>query len=240
MTTQTLHAAGTGTGAMPRVNLMPPEIAEAARLRQIQVGLAGAVLAAIAISGLLYYHEHQGVAAAKQRLAQAQEQNTTLQTQLNGLSPVQQTFDAVQARQAMLSTAMGGEVRWSFILNDLSFRMPSNVWLTSMQVGSATPTPASGPVSATVPGTTSAASAVVPIGSISFSGVGFRHDDVAAWLDALAKERSFQNPVFSSSSETTIGSRKVVDFSSQVTVTSLALSGRYTAQPSGATGTTTP
>jgi Tfp pilus assembly protein PilN len=236
VTTQTVQAVGTTT--MPRVNLMPPEIAEAARFRQVQMGLAGAVAAAVAIAGFLYYHEHQGVAAAKQQLQTAQQQNSALQQKLNSLSPVQQTFDAVQAREAMLSTAMGSEVRWSFILNDLSFRMPSNVWLTSMQVGQAQGAAAAAPVTSSLPGTATTPVAV-PIASISFSGVGFRHDDVAAWLDAMAKEKSFSDPIFTNSAESTIGARKVVTFGSQVTVTSLALSGRYTMPAASATGATT-
>ena len=33
----------------------------------------------------------------------------------------------------MLQQAMGQEVLWSYVLNDLSLRIPSNVWLTGVQ-----------------------------------------------------------------------------------------------------------
>jgi Tfp pilus assembly protein PilN len=55
-----------------------------------------------------------------------------------------------------------------------------------------------------------------------------RHDDVARWLDALSRLKGFANPTFSSSTETAIGSRSVVNFGSQADVTAAALSNRYT------------
>jgi len=39
----------TGAPEMPRVNLMPPEIAEAARFRRFQLAMGGAVVGAVAV-----------------------------------------------------------------------------------------------------------------------------------------------------------------------------------------------
>lgn len=243
MTTQTVQSAGTGT--MPRVNLMPPEIAEAARFKQIQAGLGAAVVGALVISGLLYMHERSGVSDAKQALASAQQTNASLQVKLHSLDAVKETFAAVQARQSMLATAMGSEVRWSFILNDLSFRMPANVWLTGLSVSQTPPAAAvtAGPSTLNSTAGAAAAPVAVPIGTITFDGVGFKHDDVAAWLDSLAKEKSFINPMFTSSIESAIGTHNVVTFGTTVTLTSDAESLRYQAPAptrSTTTGTTAP
>ena len=62
--------------------------------------------------------------------------------------------------------------------------------------------------------------------------VQFAHDDVAAWLESLAKEKGYTNPYFSSSTKAAIGSRPVVNFTSTVTVTKDAYSGRYS-KPAG-------
>lgn len=237
MTAPTLQTAPM-TAAPPRVNLMPPEIAEAARFRQVQVILAGAVLLAVVLVGFLYWNAHSKVASAKSDLQSAQDAHAGLQSKLASLSSVSATFAAVQSRQALLAGAMGREVRWSFLLNDLSFRMPSNVWLTSMTVSETAPAASStGP--STLGGSTSVSTAPVPIGSIGFTGVGFKHDDVAAWLDAMAKEKSFLNPLFSSSTESTIANRPVVNFGGSVTLTSTALSGRYTAPATSSAATAT-
>jgi Tfp pilus assembly protein PilN len=154
---------------------------------------------------------------------------------------VAQTFAAVEARQAMLSQAMGSEVRWSGVLSDLSIRMPSNVWLTGLTVAETPPAAAAAPAAQTLGGAAPAASGPVPIGTLTFSAFGLKHDDVAAWLDAMAKEPKFSNPTFTSSTETDIGQHPAVSFSGVVTLNSTALSGRYAA-PAGAaaSATTTP
>jgi Tfp pilus assembly protein PilN len=221
VTTQTEQTAG--VAVMPRVNLMPPEIADAERFRRLQLAMGGAVVLAAVVVGALYMHAKSGISAAQQQVNTAQSQNAALQSKLNSLSAVKTTFAEVQTKQQLLQQAMGQEIRWSYMLNDLSLRIPSNVWLTGM---SATETTvganATTPVPSTVPG-----GPVSDIGTISFSGVGFQHDDVATWLDALAKERGFTQPTFSSSAETAIGGRGVVDFSTTAVIDVKALSNRY-------------
>ena len=219
MTTQTVQTAG--VAAMPRVNLMPPEIAEAARFRQLQLVMGGAVVISAVLVGGLYQHAKSGISDAQAQLTSAQAQQTSLQTKLTSLNSVSQTFASVHAKQALLQEAMGQEIRWSYMLNDLSFRIPSNVWVTTIQASENTPTaPGAAPpaTSATDP---------TAIGTVLFNGVAFNHDDVATWLDALAKERGYANPTFSSSTETRIGLRDVVDYSTSVDVTAKALSNRY-------------
>jgi Tfp pilus assembly protein PilN len=206
-------------GSVPRVNLMPPEIAAGARLRQIQMLMGVGVLLAVVVVALLYMHEHSKVSGAQSQLTAAQDAQAGLNSKLATLSSVSETFAAVQAKQGLLTSALGGEVRWSYVLSDLSLRIPHNVVLTTMSASettlSAAPTPASDP-------------AATPIGTMTFSGSALRHDDVAAWLDSLAKEKGFATPTFSSSTETTSGT---VTFSTSVNVTSSAESGRYAAAP---------
>jgi Tfp pilus assembly protein PilN len=223
VTTQTVQTAG--VAALPRVNLMPPEIAEALRFRRLQLAMGGAVLAAAVIVGALYQHAHSGISSAQSQLTSAQAQQTGLQTKLNSLASVRSTFANVNAKQQLLQQAMGQEIRWSYMLNDLSFRIPSDVWLTSIQATETT----------VGDGTTPAATAVpVPgqlttsIGNLSFSGVAFKHDDVATWLDSLAKEKGLAQPTFTSSSEEAIGTRPVIGFDSQALVDQKAYSNRYT------------
>jgi len=105
----------------------------------------------------------------------------------------------------------------------VSLRVPSNVWLTNVtatETGS-TVTPGAPP-----PGGASPLLAT-GIGTVQFSGVAFSHDDVATWLDALAKEKGFTNVYFTSSTKGAIGPRGVVNFVSQVTLSKAALSGRF-------------
>ena len=214
-----------GAPVMPRVNLMPPEIAEAAKFRRFQLAMGGAVVAAIAVVGLLYSQAHHSAATAKSQLEQSQARHTELASQLAGLQSVQDVYTQVASKQATLAQAMGNEIRWSSYLNDLSLRMPDHVWLTSV-TATETPTSAVSTVPSAV-GTTSGG-----LGNVTFGGVAFSHDDVATWLESLAKEKGYTDVYFTNSSESKIGSHDTVTFSSSVALNDKAKSGRYS-KPAG-------
>jgi Tfp pilus assembly protein PilN len=211
---------------MPSVNLMPAEIAEAARFRRMQLAMGAAVVGAVVVVGALYVHNHSSVSAAQSQLDTAKAQYAAAQGELASLSSVQAVYDQVAAKQAMVQQAMGQEVDWSNYLSDLSLRIPDNVWLTSVQ---ATETD-TGLGTAVAPPT----GGLTPtgIGQISFSGIAFSHDDVATWLDMLSKEKGFTNAYFSNSTKGLIGSKHIVNYSSSVVVTDDAKSGRFT-KPAG-------
>jgi Tfp pilus assembly protein PilN len=223
VTTQTVQT--TGVSAMPRVNLMPPEIAEALRFRRLQLAMGGAVLVSAVLVAGLYTHAKSGISGAQSQLTTAQGQQTTLQTKLNGLASVRTTYADVQSKQQLLQQAMGQEIRWSYMLNDLSFRIPSDVWLTSLQATEATT--GVGATDSNVATTPLPGAPTTTLGTVTFTGIAFKHDDVATWLDSLAKEKGFADPTFTSSSETAIGTRGVVGFSTSTDLTSKALSNRY-------------
>jgi Tfp pilus assembly protein PilN len=224
MTTPDISQVTTSVGVaptMPSVNLMPTEIAEAAKFRRFQFAMGAAVVAAVAIVGVLYVSGRGGVSSAQTELDNANTAHATAQTELSSLSSVSAIYQQVASKQAMVQQAMGDEIDWSTYLSDLSLRIPDNVWLTNMNAAETGSTAA-----ATAP----AASA--GIGTITFGGVAFSHDDVATWLDVLAKEKGFTNVYFSNSTAGVIGTKPVVNYSSSVGLTDDATSGRFS-QPAG-------
>lgn len=216
---ETKQAVGSGLPTLPRVNLLPPEIAERVRFRRIQYGLGGGVLAAVGVVALLYLAAVGSVNDATTELETANTTNTALKAETAKYAEVQSVYAQAAAAQAMLTQAMGEEVRFSQYLNDLSLTVPENVWLQNVTFKQAAAPAALG---ATEPG----------IGQVTFTGVGFKHDDVAVWLESLAKQKGYTNPYFTSSTKALIGTRATVNFSSTVTMTPAALSGRFTT-PSG-------
>lgn len=203
---------------LPSVNLIPQEIAEANKFRRVQLALGASLVAAAAVVVALSFQASHDVSSAKGRVAAAQQETTQLQAQRASLQSVQDVFNQLAAKQQMLTQAMSPEIRWSFYLEDLSLRIPNNVWLTNV---SATENTAASGSTATSPG------AVAGVGSVTFAGTAFSHDDVATWLDVLAKEKGWASPYFSNSTEAMIGNHKVVNFSSSVVLTDAAKSGRY-------------
>jgi Tfp pilus assembly protein PilN len=222
VTTQTLST--TQLAALPRVNLLPPEIAEKRRARKLQAGMGAAVAVAVVGVAAGYVMAHSSVSHAKSELADAQAQTAQLQTQVTQYAGDESLRAQLTAKQGLLTTAMGQEVQWSHYLNDLSLRVPDNVWATQVTISQS----AAGASSSS--GAASATSG--QIGTVTVGGVAFTHDDVATWLDSLAKEKGYANPYFQSSVIKFIDTNRFVTFTSTTAVTTDALSGRYT-RPAG-------
>lgn len=211
----------TATGRLPRVNLMPPEVAEAKALRRVQMGLGAAGLAALGVVGLLFVSASHSVSSAESDLADAKTQTTALQGQVAKYRDVTATINAANAAQAQLTTAMGDEVRYSQLLKDLSLAVPGTVWLNSLAFTTSAPAGAAGAAPVSYNGATA-------IGTMTVSGTGFSHDDVALWLEAVAGLRTtYANPYFSNATEALIGDRRIVNFTGNGVVLSGAQSGRY-------------
>ena len=212
---------GTTTGRLPRVNLMPPEVAEAKAMRRVQMGLGAAGLAAVGVVGLLFVSASHSVSAAQSDLTEAKAQTTSLQGQVAKYKNVTDTINAANAAEAQLVSAMGDEVRYSGLLKDLSLAVPSTVWLKNLAFTSTAPaaSAAAAPVSY---------NGALPVGTMTVSGIGFSHNDVALWLDAVAGlTKTYANPYFTSSTEALIGSRQIVNYNATAVVLSTAQSGRF-------------
>ena len=217
MSLMTETQAAVSLDSLPRVNLLPPEIAETARMRRIQVGLGCAVLGTVTAVALLYVSATHGVSSAQDEVTAANARNASLRADVVQYKDVTAVYDRATAAQAMLTQAMGEEVRYSQFLSDLSLTIPSNVWVKSLNF---------------TQGTSASAVGAAGIGTVTVTGIGFSHDDVAVWLESLAQQKGYTDPYFSSSSEALLESRKTVNFTSTATLTPAAYSGRYT-KPAG-------
>lgn len=215
---------------LPRVNLLPPEVAQAARFRRVQALLALVVVMALVGVGLAYLVASGQVAAAQDDLDAAQAENTQLKAEAAEYAEVPRVKAQLAQGEANLSAAMAPEVRWSFYLNDLSLTIPSSVRLTTMTVTQPVPLPG-----AEVATTTEDSTVVSPLGTpgiatIVFEGNAASYNAVAAWLQTLARQNGYTDPtvtqIENSTEENMAGN--VYSFSSSVTVTEDALSGRYT------------
>jgi Tfp pilus assembly protein PilN len=84
---------------------------------------------------------------------------------------------------------------------------------------------------------TAPAPAAVPntIGTLSVTGLAGTHDDVAAWLTAMAKQRGVADVYFSTSTlvPASNGVRSHVTFTSTAVLTADLLSGRYSGPDGG-------
>jgi Tfp pilus assembly protein PilN len=190
----------------------------------MQAGLGVLVIIAGAATGLLWEHQRSETNKARTAEQTAAEQTAVLQGRVNHLSYVSGVYGAVSTAKGLLVDALGQEILWSHYLTDLSLFVPSGVWLTSVDatetVGQTTSSSTSTSTSTTPPGTTSA------LGSVTFTGVALTRDDVATWLQALAREKGFGGAFVTNITEAKIGTTVVYDFNSSVNLTPKAISHR--------------
>ena len=210
----------TGT-RLPRVNLLPPEIKEAHRLRRTKAGLAAGLVVVIGAIGGAYVTQVNAKNAAQDNLTAEQATGAKLQAEQAKYADVPRTIAAIDKAETMRETAMANDIEWYRSLTNVSVTLPSKVWLTSLtlQVGAA-----GGAAPSTTPAATGDAGGV---GTVTAVGTAMDHPDVATWLDVLARQPGMSDAYFSSSKKKEIGSKSVVDFSSTATVTDEALSHRY-------------
>lgn len=208
---------------LPCVNLLPPEIAEREHFRRVQLGLGAGLLAVAGVVAALQLGATGSVQEAERSLQSAVGRGAELSASSAQFADVQDVHDTADAARAVLVQAMGDEVRFSAFLDDLSQTVPRNVWLKDVTFSQTPPTAQTAPAG---PGATA------DIGTVSFTGVAFDHDDVAAWLESLAEQEGYADPYFTESTTGLIGSRRTVSFTSTVTLTSEALSRRWTSDGS--------
>jgi Tfp pilus assembly protein PilN len=205
-----------------RVNLLPPEIERARRLRRTQSGLAVGLVAVAVCLGGVYALQVQAKNQAAEDLAVKKAETVRLQAEQAKYADIPRTIAAIDAAQSARATALANDVEWFRQLNNFALTIPSNVWLTGLTMGLA-------PAPAAAATTTGAAAVPVPanVGVLTVQGVAMTHPDVATWLDVLAKQPGMADAYFSNSTKAKIGKKAVVNFSSTATVTNEALSHRF-------------
>jgi Tfp pilus assembly protein PilN len=210
------------TTRFPVVNLLPPEIGQARRLRKVKAGLGVGVLAAAGVVVALFLAASSDVAKAEDELTASKAEGARLQQQTLQYANVPAVIAKVDAAKAQRNQAMAPEIRWSFYLNDLSLQIPASVWLTSV-AATQNMDAAATPDTTTYPAT--------GIGTVNFDGQAYGHTDVAKWLEMLARQKGFTQPYFTNSTEdeslSTSDGSPAVKFTSQVTITEDALSRRF-------------
>jgi Tfp pilus assembly protein PilN len=196
---------------MRQINLLPPEIAQRRRVREVTLLIGAVGLALVALLVVVFLVQTARLAGERGRLEDAKKANVALQGKVNQLQEFAQLELTVQNKQQLLGRLTQNEVRWSVLLNDVSLVIPSDVWLTNF----------SGSITAA--GGTTASKGDVPIGSLSLAGSTFTHLDVAKWLSRLTLVREFTFPYLTLSAKAGEGAQQIVTFNSSVDLSTAAL-----------------
>lgn len=230
------------SAAFPRVNLMPDEIAEEARIRRAKLVLVGAAAVSVAVAGSLYMLAGSEVNAAQESLDQATARGAVLATEVAQYADVPKARADLVSAQTQQYLAMGGEVRWSFLLNNLSLTLPKGTSLTEFKglIDGVAPAAAAATGGAAEGGSASILGKPA-IGEIQYSGEARGYTDVASLLDVLAKQKTLVDPYPGSVQEAeaaatgsgATGGGQGYTFTATASVSEKSLSHRYDIKDGG-------
>ena len=240
--------------AFPHVNLIPASIALEGKLRTAKLSVLVAFLLSCAAVFGMYVMSQGQVTAAQEQLDAASARTAALTAQLQGFKEFQTASADVVDAQKQLDLAMGGEVRWSSLINDVSLTLPSGTALTEFKAsvdgisptiktavaGLALQAQQKAEAAATAAAAVSVPPIVAPtsvlgnsgIGLITYSGEAASYPAVASFLDAISKQHTMLDPypnnvqVNTGSSASGLG--QGLTFSATVTINDQALSQRFT------------
>jgi type IV pilus assembly protein PilM len=207
-----------GTGDERRISLMPKEVLAARRQRQ-QAGLAAmAVGAFAALLVVVSAGRAVQITQAHHHLSSIQTTAASLQSQKSTFNNVAQVYTQLRSDQQLYVTAVGHDVDWVHLLDQVTAGMPPDVTIQTF----AGQRPV---VSATVQG--DSGQATDPDGTISIAATAKGgQESVANWLRSLAAIPGLQDPWVENSNELGTGGSKAVNFSSDAQVTPAAESNR--------------
>ena len=214
--------------AVKKFNLLPPEVAERARMGRIQqrtFAVCAAVLILLVAFGAWKFLQ----------VRNTQNHVDTLQSQISSLNSQVPKFDLVVAandaytqgvarRASVLDTA----IDWPVVLNDLIAITPAGAEVQAFdgaaQAAAAGSTSASGNTTTTTPGSSagsSTATTAAAIGTIQLAvtGPGPSLTISEAWINAIAGSQYFANPL---QGATTVNSDSTISFPFTISVTPAA------------------
>ncbi len=176
-----------------RVDLLPQEIIEKETIRKARNFAVILLVVALFIIVIWRMYLQLQIQSAEDELLRVEATGAQLQAEIAQYNEIPPVFLAADQGQEALTVAMGREVRWSFLLNQLSFSTPAGVELESIsgsvQLEGATETS---------PGD------VFPLqpseGTMTFSGTADSYAQVASWLDSLQGLKDYTYPFLASAS----------------------------------------
>lgn len=184
--------------AARRINLLPPDLAQRRRVRQIGAAIGAAGLALVAVLALVYVVQEVRLRGERSRLEEQRDRNAAISSEIATLRDFGEIEDALEARVKLIEDIAADEVRWSVVLADVSLVIPPDVWLTQFN------------------GSIAGGEDQTTLGSVEMNGTGFAHVDVATWLTRLERVEAFVFPYLSLSQQAQIGAQQIVNFNSSV------------------------
>jgi Tfp pilus assembly protein PilN len=183
-----------------QVNLLPPELRQKQAVRRLTTIVAGIGAAVVALVVVFYFFQTMRLSSAEDELAQQQDANAQLETQIQELQPYAELQAELQVKEQLVDTLYLNEVSWASVLLDVSRVIPDASYLTNLsgRISAPTGTVIGEPAETTVAGV---------IGNVTFAGVADGTETIASWLTRLEQVRGWVNPWVNNATEEAAFSR---------------------------------
>lgn len=127
-----------------RVNLLPREIEERRAARRTTGISVFAVILFVALLGVLYVLKLNEIRDAEEEREVVRSEVAQLEAQIAELEQFRRLAEELEARNALLADAMGAEVSFARVLNDLSLAFPTSSSLRTLTATLQDPVPPPG------------------------------------------------------------------------------------------------
>lgn len=188
-----------------RISLLPTEIEVQRRARRQVFGAAAAVAAFAGLLLALYSLRAGEVADAEDDAAVAEARTGELNVEVSQLQDVEALQSEIATRRSTVVQVLDGDVAWIRLIQEVATVLPDDVWLTTFSGSRGT--------------------ALEP-GVVTFGGMGFDHASTARWIIRLSDLGAITGLWVPSSTKVEGGSRDLVTFTSNATLTPSAASNR--------------
>jgi type IV pilus assembly protein PilM len=215
-------AAGLALGAGRegwQIDLCPPVKRSFRFTGEMARRLAVAAAVVVVLLGGLSVRSVVALRAERAHLAAQKKANAKVEAELADLASLRKLKSDLDGSRKRVQAALAGDVAWTRFLDGLVRSMPDTVWLQSLEVQAA-PTAKAGAAPAAAGG------AAATGGSLQIAGVALDYPDVADWLRQVAADPAVANLAVGPLSQTELGGRTVVNFSSTANLTPAARSDR--------------
>jgi Tfp pilus assembly protein PilN len=206
---------------MSQVNLLPPDILRAQRLRRLTgvIAIGCAVLLLLILA--FYFVQVNKLAGIDDQIAAQEATNASIQVDVDSLQKYATLQETAQAQEKLLAEAYSGEVSFSAMLMDVSRVIPSDVDLNDLTVRL---TAVDAAAATTTPAPTTPTGGTTLIGSLSGTGTGANIDTLANFLTRMETVKGWANPWISTLARTP--ETGFVDYTIGVDITSEAITPR--------------
>ena len=190
---------------MPKVNLVPKEERAREFRRQFYVVPVASAILVVAFLGGSYVYYNSQLSSTNDQLQNIQASNAGLQPKVAELDSYQEIKNKKQTQLSAVNTIYGQRIRWSRTFDDLSFVIPDDVWLVSIN--------ASTPAGTATPGGATGASGGNAAGhDVEIEGYTYEMSSVAAFIIRLGLISSLKDVTLESAEKVSVAGRTVVNF----------------------------